>query len=354
MINIFAGPFLRRAPRKRSGLVSVLVPVRDEEKNIAECIKSLAAQDYPDMEIIIYDDCSSDKTLKIARRYAAETEGITIIRGGEPPPGWTGKNHACHKLACAARGDVLIFTDADDRHSTDAVSRTVGYMQKWNVSLVSAFPEMITGSFAEKLILPMIDMIIYSMFILWSARFVPWNIFAAANGQWLAIERETYDKIGGHSAVRNFVVEDVAIARRAKKQGFKILTASGLSSVKSRMYESRAQVWQGLSKNIFGLTNYNVALFAMLLSILFASCVAPFIIIFILPGNIFVQAAVAGNLLWRTALSLRFRHNVLISVLLHPVSVTILIFIGINSWYLSNFRSVAWKGRNIKIRPRKI
>ncbi|MFP4527638.1 MAG: glycosyltransferase [Candidatus Kapaibacterium sp.] len=354
LINIFAGPFLKRAPHESGPRVSVLVPARNEAANIAGCIRSLAAQDYPDMEIIICDDCSTDNTAGIASQAARGADNIRIIEGTEPQPGWTGKNHACHQLSQLATGEILIFTDADDRHATDAVSRTVGYMRKWDASLASAFPGMVMRSPAEKLVIPMIDMIIYSMFILWSARFVPWNIFAAANGQWLAITREAYDTIGGHSGVRDFVVEDVALARRAKKAGLRILTASGLDMVESRMYTGWRDVWQGLSKNLFGLTNYNGPLFAMLLSALFISCVIPFILIFFYPMNIYILIAIAANLLWRLGLAIRYGHNIFFAVLLHPVSITLLIAIGINSWFLSRFRTVAWKDRNIHIRPGRI
>ncbi|MBX3042185.1 MAG: glycosyltransferase [Candidatus Kapabacteria bacterium] len=347
--NLFVGPFLRKKIEIRTfPMVSILVPARNEEKNIRRSIESIVNQDYPNYEIIILDDNSTDNTYKICLEYK-NSDNFRLLKGGDLLPGWLGKNNACRQLAENATGEILIFTDADNFHEKFAVSNTVAYMQKYNLGMLSAFPQQFTNSFWEKLIIPVIDLIIYSGLILWTTFLLPFKVFAAANGQWIAFTRLAYDKIGGHNAVKHHIVEDVALSRAAKDAGIKTLTTAGTGAVYGKMYSNFGEIWQGLSKNIYGLTDFKAIPFFILLSLIFICGILPYFLLFDNELRPFATIAVALNILWRIFLSIGFKHSVVISTILHPLSLLMLISIGVNSFIASTFGTLKWKGRDIKI-----
>lgn len=349
LVNISFGPYLRKAAQLNDfPKVSLLVPARNEEKNIRRLIESLLNMDYPNYEIIILDDNSTDDTYKICETYLS-FPNFKLIRGGELLDGWLGKNNACRQLAENATGDYLIFTDADNFHENFAVRNTISLMNKYNLGMLSAFPEQKTETFFEKLIIPVIDLIVYSGLVLWSTLFIPLKIFAAANGQWIAFTREAYKQIGGHAAVRNHIVEDVALSREAKSKGIKVLTTAGTGAVYGKMYSSFKEIWFGLSKNIYGLTDFKPLPFFILLTMIFVCGILPYILLF--SGKYFIIAfiLVLINSIWRVLLSIGFKHNFFISVLLHPISLIMLISIGINSFIKSTFGELTWKDRSIRI-----
>lgn len=349
LINIIFGPYLKNAPKLKSfPMVSILVPARNEEHNIRRCIESLLNQDYPNYEIIVLDDNSTDKTYQICEEYK-NISNFNVFKGGELLSGWLGKNNACRQLAEYAKGDILIFTDADNFHEVFAVSNTVSLLDKNNLGMLSAFPEQKTESFFEKLIIPVIDLIVYSGLILWTTLLIPSKIFSAANGQWLAFTREAYNKIGGHSAVKGHIVEDVALSRVAKSLDIRILTCAGTGIVYGKMYSSIQEIWQGLSKNIFGLTDFKPIPFFALLLLIFSCGILPFLLLFFEYTRFLALFLVLINMVWRLLLSVGYKHNILISVFLHPFSLMMLMAIGINSYIKSTYGELSWKGRSIKV-----
>ena len=270
IFNIIFGPFLKQKHELSSKpLVSVLIPARNEEKNIGGCLQSLLAQNYDHFEIRVLDDESTDRTAAIAQEYVNQNSPIRVHSGKPLPEGWTGKNWACHQLSQQAKGDILIFTDADNRFEPAAISYTIGWMQRYQLAMFSVFPQQITSSLFEKLIVPVIDLLLYASLILWLTYHSRFSSLAAANGQWIAIQREAYEKIGGHQAVRRQIVEDVELSRLAKRNGIKILTGAGTDMVYGHMYHSAREVWDGFSKNLFGLVSNRVIPFFLI----FAQCI---------------------------------------------------------------------------------
>ncbi len=350
LINSIFGPFLKkRIEPKRFPKASFIVPARNEEKNIAACLDSLLAAEYPDFEIIVYDDESSDRTAELVAEYSEKLGKVKLIRGTGLPENRFGKNNACFRAAEMAKGEILAFTDADMRPKPEALRNSIGYMQKFDLAMISAFPRQITKSFAEKLLVPIVDLTIYSFFILWTSRYVPFKAFAAANGQWIVFDRKTYFEIGGHDAVGREIVEDVALARLTKSRGYNILTCSGAGAVEGRMYENFGDIWSGLSKNLFGVTNYSLSWFSFLLISIFIGGVAPYFLFwtgFLYPAFLI---ALAANFLWRASLSLRFGQFFLVSVFLHPATLVSMIGIGINSIIKTRSGGFVWKGRQIDI-----
>jgi len=169
LFNFFTAPRIARAPKlKSTPKVSVLIPARNEEQNISKCLEGLLKQDYPNFEIIVLNDHSEDNTLQVIQEHQKRDNRIKSINGKDLPPGWTGKNWACHQLSQVATGDVFIFTDADNRHAPFAVKNTVAYIQNLKLDLISAFPQQRTVTLPEKMIVPIMDIFVYGTLPLWS------------------------------------------------------------------------------------------------------------------------------------------------------------------------------------------
>jgi chlorobactene glucosyltransferase len=348
-INSAFGPLLRRVKPDENikPFVSVLVPARNEENNIENCVRSIMMQDYSDFELIVLNDNSTDNTAKVLNELQQEFD-FRVINGKKLPAGWLGKNYACSQLSSKAKGEILIFTDADNWHSKDAISRTVSAMSKFKLSFLSAFPQQITKSFSEKLIIPVIDLILYSLLVLWMNYFSKNPAFAAANGQWIAVRKEEYESIGGHSSVKDKVVEDVSLCRVFKRKGKRVMTMAGTGIVYGRMYNDFSGIWEGLSKNIFGLSDFKLIPFVFILGLLLFVSFVPFVFVFF---NIyFFLILIFMLMLWRLLLSINFRHNVIISVFLHSVSILMLVAIGINSVIKYYKGGIKWKEREINLK----
>ncbi len=342
IFNGFSGPYLKHyGSTEYTPFVSILVPARNEEKNIEGIITSLKEQDYPEFEIIILDDESTDSTYSLGSKY--QDKRMKIIKGNVLPGEWLGKNWACQQLADSAKGNIFIFTDADNRHSINAVKSTVSAMQKHNLDFLSAFPQQFAISFWEKMIVPMIDLIIYSFLPMWFTYLLPFKSLAAANGQWIAIRKEAYLRLGGHKSVKGKVVEDIELARRAKSLGLKTLVASGKDLVYSRMYESLEEIKNGLGKNLYGLTGNNPAVFFLFLFFFLFICIIPFAF---LPFSLYALIPFGMILFWQAILATCYKHNYL-RVILYPVSFIGIVLIGIRSFLMSSNGEIQWKGRSI-------
>ncbi len=350
IINAVFGPFLKKGPKSAvNRKVSILVPARNEEKNIGRCLDSLLKQNYPNFEIIALDDSSTDKTLEVLEIYANSYDNIKAVKGEPLPEGWIGKNWACRQLAWHATGEIMIYTDADVWHDSSAVSKTIGLMEKHDLDFISAFSQQKTVTFFEKLIIPVIDLIIYSFLILWSTKLLKSKMLAAANGQWLAIKKSVYDDIDGHESVKDKIVEDVELSKLIKARGYRILTTAGTGIVFCRMYSSLTEIWEGLTKNLFGISANSFFVLFIFLSIITISAIIPFFLLFTKVFLIAALISIALNILWRSLLAVRFGHPFLIGVLLHPISALFLIAIGLNSAIKSKFGKVSWKGREFRL-----
>ncbi|MGH7598348.1 MAG: glycosyltransferase, partial [bacterium] len=337
-------PALHSTPR-----VSVLVPARNEENNIGACLDGLIQQDYSALEILVLNDDSTDKTAEIVQVFAVQDLRVKLFEGEPLPAGWLGKNWACHQLGEKATGEILIFTDADTRIAPQAVTHTVSWMQQLRLGMLSAFCHQLTETLPEKLAVPVVNMLVYSYLPLWLTYYSKSASLAAANGQWLAFTREGYRKIGGHRSVRDQVVEDVELSRLAKCSGEKILAVSAKDEVFSRMYNSAQQVWEGYSKNLFGLMRFKAAPFFIILMLLLMIHVVPYFLVFFKQVAALALAGVAMNVVIRLILAIKFAQPLLAGVLLHPVGIAYTILIGLNSYRWHKMRKIKWKGRFVEV-----
>ena len=350
LFNALTAPMLKKSVSlKNHPRVSVLIPARNEAANIGACIEGLLSQNYDNFEIHVLDDQSTDCTGTIIEKFGEQHPEVQAICGKPLPTGWTGKNWACHQLSQHANGEILIFTDADNRPAPNAVANTVAYMQKLELGLLSAFPEKVTVTLAEKLVVPVVDMFVYAGLPLWLTYFSRFPSLAAASGLWIAFTREAYQQIGGHQAVSKQVVEDVELSRLAKKSGIKILTSAGTGVVSCRMYHSFNEVWNGFSKNLFGLVRYKTIPFFILMLALWTMCILPYIAVGFAPLRGLAITAIVMNIVMRMVLALKYRHPFFTSVILHPFGVLLTLLIGINSFFQIRSGRLQWKGRQINM-----
>jgi len=231
-------------------LVSAILPARDEEQNLARCLASLSAQDYPNLEIIVVNDRSTDRTGPIAERARSRDSRIRVLTIHRLPPGWTGKTHALEQAAKVARGDWFWFMDADTDHAGESLSTLMEYARSEGASLVSLLPELRCETFWEKVVQPLAGITLMQSF--------PLNVvnddrsrLAFANGQYILIERPAYLAAGGHAAVRDRFVEDIALARQVKSLGLPIRVALARGLVTCRMYSSLSQLVRGWSRILY-------------------------------------------------------------------------------------------------------
>lgn len=335
-------------------LVSVLVPARNEANNIARCLRSLLAQDYPNLEIIVLNDNSTDATPAIVEMLGKDDlKGrLRLADGNELPDGWLGKNFACHQLYQLSQGDYLLFTDADTVHGVRSVSCAMAAIQKENADLLSVFPRQQTESLSEKLAVPLMTMFVVGLLPVWLVSRSKNPAFSAANGQFMFFRREAYEAIGGHSAARGIVLEDVILARRVKKAGFKQILPDGSDTITCRMYRNFSEVWAGFSKNLFAFFNYKLIWYGLFAIINFLVFILPY---FLLLVGWFGGFFPAAEWLWlplsqiilawliRFLLSVRFGYRI-VDFFLHPLSIFFMLLIGYNSIRWHN-KGTQWKGR---------
>jgi cellulose synthase/poly-beta-1,6-N-acetylglucosamine synthase-like glycosyltransferase len=223
--------------------VSVILPARNEEANLAECLRSLIDQTGPVYEVIAVDDHSADRTGAIARDFP-----VTVITADAHPEGWSGKCNACWTGAKAAKGKWLLFTDADTRHSKDSIEQGLREARENEAAMLSYSPMQEVHSFAERALMPVIFAELAKTY---RPREVsdPRSSVAAANGQYLLVRRDAYDAVGGHAAMAQAILEDVELAKRLKHAGYKLqFRQSG--AVRTRMYRTFEQLWEGWTKNL--------------------------------------------------------------------------------------------------------
>ncbi len=347
LFNFFTAPMLEKGLIVQSDLkVSLLIPVRNEEKNINRCLTSVLKQSHSNLEICILDDHSEDNTASIVSDFAQSDKRVKLISGKPLPAEWTGKNWACHQLAHQATGDIIIFTDADNQLSADAVNHTLGWMQKLNLDFLSAFPQQHYSSFWERLIAPSVYMTVYAYLPLWMTYYSKQPSLAAANGQWLALTKQAYNKIGGHESVKKEIVEDTALSRKAKSEGLKLITLSGRHDVTGFMYQGFKDVFSGFSKNLYGLTGYQILPFLFLLFVMISGTIVPYFLLF---TDVFFWgfSLVLINLLIKSLIAFKYREPFLESVLLHPLAILITVIVALNSlhWYLRGW--FYWKDRKV-------
>jgi chlorobactene glucosyltransferase len=244
-------PNLAGATPASGRLVSMIIPARNEAATIETVTRSILASTYEPLEVVVVDDRSSDGTWALVERIAAVDRRVRLVRGAELPDGWFGKPHACWQGYRAARGDILVFTDADTRHEPALLVHAVGALQAERADLLTAAAHQLCVGFWERVVMPQI-------WLLLGVRYHPARVNRAsrprdaiANGQFIMMPRAAYEAIGTHEAVRGEVAEDLALAQRCVALGRKLHFAYAHTLLETRMYRSLGHLVEGWSKNIY-------------------------------------------------------------------------------------------------------
>ncbi len=241
---------IKPSSAKETPRVSLLLPVRDEVLNLSATLPRLLEQTCKGgVEIIILDDGSSDGTLELALELGRGYSHLRVLKGQPLPGGWMGKNWACQQLSEGARGEILIFTDADVLWEPGALGTVVAELERSGADLLTVWPRQQVGSWSERLLVPLIDAVLLACFP-YPLAYVPAAGASAGNGQLMAFRREAYQKVGGHARVRGEVLEDVKLARAVKGAGLKLRLALGGGAIGVRMYRGYGEVLEGFGKNL--------------------------------------------------------------------------------------------------------
>lgn len=347
--------------------LSILIPARNEERNIQAAVSSaLAAVNRKGeklaSEVLVYDDGSTDKTALLVAEIAEQDTRLKLIKGVPLAVGWVGKPHACQRLLEAARGEILLFMDADVRLERDGLSRMLSLMaEPASGRIVSAVPRQEMGSFFERLVMPLLVLTYVAWLPLRLVEVGRNKKTVAANGQLMLMSHDDCLALGGFTAVRSEIVDDVAFCRHAKTSGRRVVFADGTHIARCRMYQSAAEVWRGFSKNLYeGLGENPLVLLAMI-ALHLACFVAPYValtLVLFSPAAVMGQLGVAAlfgvafNVVLRLSLALRFGHPAE-GILLHPFAVLVLCAVAVNSSIWSLRGNIEWAGRSYAGRARR-
>ena len=251
-------------------LVSILIPARNEEQFIERCLNSLRDQMYKNYEILVLNDNSTDQTLDILTRIAASDSRVRVLNGKPLPDDWYGKPYALHQLVQEARGEILVFTDADTIHTPTSIAWAITNMQRLNADLVSGYIGQIFHTFGEIITVPLMFFLTGFAIPLFLNRYtrVPW--FTAAIGQFIVVKRNVFVAIGGCTAFKKKTSEDIYMCRYIKSKGYNTRFLNITEHVQCRMYDGYGSAIEGIGKNIFDFLGKNtVLLFILMIAVFF-------------------------------------------------------------------------------------
>jgi chlorobactene glucosyltransferase len=340
-------------------LVSIILPARNEERNIRGCVASLLAQDYPRSEVIVVDDASTDDTpalLDKIRREHPRRDRLRVVRVDTLPPGWAGKPHAIHTGVEHARGDWLLFTDADTRHAPHALRVALGLARKHGDDLLSLGTRQDVPEFWGRVLMPLAYTGIAMMYPPEKVN-DPTSPVAIANGQYILLRRSVYDRIGGYAApsLRATILDDRDLAQAVKHGGARMEMVDGRSLVSTRMYRTLDEHWEGWSKNAYVGSRGGMPFYLLMIVGLPMVTIAPFALLLAgvatrrrqlaLPGVAAVAATVTYRASVQRGMAVPFRY-----AWTQPLAGAVFTGILLRSfWRVATGRGVMWRGRTIRV-----
>jgi len=334
--------------KKETGLnqkISILIPARNEEANIGRILDCLVNQDYLNYEVWVCDDHSTDSTAEILEDFCRRHTAFNWFKGEKLRHGWTGKNFACFQLARKARGEILLFLDADMEVSGNIFSNKMEYMKRRRLALLSIFPKQIMLSTSERTTVPVMNWILLSLLPLPMVLFGLRSSFSAANGQFMMFRANVYHKLQPHAFVRASAVEDIEIMQHYKKSRYRCATHLGDSRVQCRMYSGYREAISGFSKNVLHFFSGNLVW--AFFYILFTSF-GLFLIAWWSIPHFFTALVLA--FFSRVLISLMSHQNVLNNLLWIPVQHVSFLWM-VKMALVQKFRgSLHWKGREIQMK----
>lgn len=352
--NVFFFRIATRKPRVRSGpFVSVIVPARDEEGSIARCVGSLLTQDYQDYEVVVVDDESSDATAAIVSAMAAADPRLRLVHGAPLPEGWLGKPHALSQGVAAARGEVLIFTDADTVHRPESVSWSVTNLEDHGADILSGYLDQEYGGLGESVIVPTMFamMLLVPLFLIPRTR-TPRLTFAI--GQYVALRRVALEGVGGFESIKDSIVEDMSMATRMKEVGYRCVFLDARQAASCRLYRGYRDAFEGIERSIYsavgGTPIGDIGISAVVLAVI----VGPAISVLVStvrsgwPAGPLSAAVVIFTVQW--ALVAWDRHVPVSAFVLYPlVFLNLLVILNASMLSTGFGGGVAWRGRLVRV-----
>ncbi len=348
LANAAKWPALRRAGTPTRAAVSVLIPARNEELHIADAVRSALDQGLPVREVLVYDDHSEDATGRIVERLRRESDRVRIVEPEPLPEGWLGKPFACDRLAAVASGEWLLFLDADTRLQAGAVAAMLDAVTQYRVTFLSCWPAILAESLQEKIFMPMLNFVVFSLFP------TPMQLkdrspaLGLAHGACLFLHRETYHAVGGHSCVRQELFEDTMLARAWRQAREQSLCLNGRRFVAVRMYTNLQEIIAGFSKIAYPAFRRERS-FWLFIGFHFGCMLLPFLLLpfaarLHLPP-VALGVAAGAVLAARGVQCLQFGYP-LWSALFHPVAEIGLLGLGLQARHqCRHCNGVQWKGR---------
>jgi chlorobactene glucosyltransferase len=332
--------------------VSILLPARNEEANIKECVESLLAQNYPDFEVIVLNDNSTDQTRTILEQLSSRELRLKIYDGESLPSGWLGKHWACHQLSQRASGELILFTDADTRHKTNSLSDSVSALIAQNADLVTAYPLEEMRTWGERFTVPILGFSIFCFFPLLLAEKLCLPVFSVTIGQFMLFRRSAFNAIGGYEAIRSQTVDDIKLGQNIITHGFRWQFMDATHHITCRMYNNFSEALDGFTKNIFAVFNHHILLYCIGWLWIAVSFLLPAFVLFNsffmptgFPTPIAIIAVIEAVVMVGLAYH-RFRTPAYL-VLVYPLSLLIFTWVAFRSLIYSLTGYGTWKGRDL-------
>ena len=325
--------------------MSVVIPARNEEASIERTVRAMLAQTWESLEVIVVDDRSEDGTGAILARLAQGDSRLRVLTGSEPPPGWLGKPWALHQGSAIAAGGIFLFVDADVVYEPPAIAAAVAYLEETGAAMIALAPDVVMKTFWERVAMPQLAFALFAMIPTWLSNRTRIVRLAIGAGTGNLVRRDDYDAAGGHEALRDAVVDDVATARLLRRSGRRTLVVRAEDFVSVRMYEGGRAIIDGFTKNAFAVLDrsYVIALLVLVLGIVFH--VLPYILA--AGGELLSIVTVGIITLTRVVLFLSLRYPLHFAIWAHPLMILVWSWIWIRSaWMTGVRRRLAWRGRS--------
>ena len=334
---------------KQKNKVSVLIPVRNEEKNIEKCVNSVIMQGEIVGEILIYNDHSTDKTETIIKSLIKKYKNLVKkTETKDLPKGWLGKNYACYRLAISSKSENILFIDADTTLRKNAISNLFMIYSESDNSMISAWPKIVMKNKIEKLLMPILNLIVFTIFPYIISTKINIPSLGIAHGACIFFNKKKYSKLGGHKLVKNNFFEDTSLAKIWRTFGEKSKIINGENIIEVRMYKSFREITEGFTKNFYPALGNIIRFLVFQIYFLFSYILFPILmLVFIFQSriNILFFIIIFISLAPRIMINIKFRYGIT-SLVLNPVSIIIMLYIGFRSYYHSSIKkNITWKKR---------
>ena len=342
--NLFFPPLFRAKGDTPEGKLSILIPARNEEETLPKLLAQLKNCTHPNFEVIVLDDFSTDNTSTILEQYGSTWDKLSFLSGKALPPGWLGKNWACHQLGEAASGDYFLYLDADVAFlDPDLPSQAIRESHHRELALLSIFPTQLMPTGGEKMVVPLMHYLLLSLLPLTWIRYLPFPSMSAANGQFMLFKGELYSTHRWHEQVKGVIVEDIAIMQQVKRRKLLGMTFLGENRILCRMYKGYQSGVRGFGKNL--LSGFGNSIFILLIFISLTQIGWLGVIESLTPEMLSLAMLL---IVWiRFCTHRASREPLWVHIGFHPLHMLTLLLIAGNSIYRRLSKKNIWKGRNV-------